>query len=169
MSDLGRQRKVAVMRRALSAVVCCMVSTAAHAQALPLTAADMQQACRIVSGGVKRTAPEDAIAAGACYGAMRGVVQVMQANCRSFSMGQRPAPALSAGEIPSAGDAIAAFDSWVEANPEEADAPAEYGIIVALSQAFPCAPAVPPVAPSSQGGVESGEGERGSSPKDLPE
>ena len=151
------------MRNALraGAIVLAPATVQAQAQALPLTVAEMQRACAIVSGDSERTEPEDAIAAGACYGAMRGVVQVMQANCRSFSVGQRPAPGLSAGEIPSAGDAIAAFDAWVDENPDQTDAPAEYGIIVALAQAYPCFPAIPQVAPSSgerEGSEDEGEG-----------
>lgn len=144
------------MRRAVIAIGACLVPAALHAQALPLTVSDMERACAIVSGDADTTSPEDAIAAGACYGAMRGVVQVMQANCRSFAAGQRPAPALSAGEIPSAGDAIGAFAAWAEANPAEAEAPAEYGIIVALAQAFPCRPGAADLAPTSG---EAGHGD----------
>ena len=138
------------------AVSVSTLAATAAAQAVPQTVGEMQRACRIVSGEAERTAPEDAISAGACYGAVRGVVQVMQANCRSYAAGQRPARALSVGAIPSAGDAIEAFDAWAEENPGEADAPAEYGIIVALARAFPCAPAVPRAAPSSTDGDGSG-------------
>ncbi|HUF56364.1 MAG TPA: Rap1a/Tai family immunity protein [Thermohalobaculum sp.] len=143
------------MRSALIAIGACLLPAALHAQALPLTVSDMQRACAIVSGDTETTSPEDAIAAGACYGAMRGIVQVMQANCRSFAAGQRPATALSAGEIPSADDAIGAFAAWAEGNPAEAEAPAEYGIIVALAQAFPCRRGAADPAPTSG---EAGQG-----------
>lgn len=130
----------------------------ARSQTLPVTVSQMQEACRIVSGEGGGLSAEDAIAAGACYGAMRGVVQVMQANCRSLGAGRRPAGTLSAGKIPTAGDAIAAFEQWAEENPRETDAPAEYGIIVALSAAFPCAPSPSP-GPSGAGAGEDGPGE----------
>ena len=147
------------MRRSLTAVAAILLPAAAYAQALPLTVADMHRACSLVSGEAETATPEDAVAAGACYGAMRGVVQVMQANCRSFATGQRPSPALSVGEIASAGDAIAAFEAWAEANPNEGEAPAEYGIIVALAQAFPCRPAVrTDPAPTSGEAAPSGDG-----------
>lgn len=147
------------MRVALAAAAVCLVPAAL--QALPLTVEDMRRACAIVSGGTETTAPEDAIAAGACYGAMRGVVQVMQANCRSFAAGQRPAAALSVGEIASAGDAIIAFEAWAEANPAEAEAPAEYGIIVALARAYPCRPGQTEPAPTAGEAAPSGEGSEG--------
>lgn len=144
------------MRRLRLIVTACLIPAAAPAQGLPLEVGEMQRACRIVSGGESGFTPESAIAAGACFGAMRGVVQVMQANCRSIAGGSRPAGALSVGEIPASEDAIAAFDAWAEAHPDQADAPAEYGIIVALSEAFPCVPSGsggPPV-PSEPGRSE---------------
>ena len=150
------------MRMVMAATAVCLLPAAVQAQsrALPLTVSDMQRACGIVSGGGQTASPEEAVAAGACYGAIRGVVQVMKANCRSFGAGQRPAPALSRGHVPSAGDAIAAFDAWVDENPDEADAPAEYGIIVALAQAFPCRPSTDP-APTSGDAAPSSEGSDG--------
>ena len=137
------------MRRAFAVAAASLLPAGLHGQALPSTVAEMQRACQIVSGEIETAGPEDAVAAGACYGTMRGVVQVMQANCRSFAAGQRPAPTLSAGDVPSAGDAMAAFDAWAAENPEEAEAPAEYGVIVALAQAFPCTPPRPGPAPTS--------------------
>ena len=157
------------MRHAIAATVVILLPAVIHGQALPSTVAEMQRACRIVSGELETAAPEDAVAAGACYGTMRGVVQVMQANCRSFAAGQRPGPALSAGEIPSAGDAMAAFEAWAEEHPDEAGAPAEYGVIAALAQAFPCRPSMPGPAPTSDEPMQESEpGENAGASEEAP-
>lgn len=124
--------------RLILATMLAMAPAAAKAQALPMTVGDMQRACAIASGEEQDVTPEGAIAVGACYGMMRGVVQVMQANCRSLPMGAKPAAALSLGDIPTAGDAIRAFAAWADANPAEAEAPAAFGVISALSGAYPC-------------------------------
>ena len=124
--------------RATAVMLFTFLPLALQAQALPLTVGEMNRACGIITAQDGEVTPENAVAVGACFGAMRGVVQVMQANCRSFTAGRRPARGLSVGEIPSPEAAIDAFRAWVQANPQEAEAPAEYGIIVALGQAFPC-------------------------------
>ena len=136
------------MRAAAAMLFACLPLTL-HAQALPLTVGEMHRACATITAENGQVTPENAVAVGACFGAMRGVVQVMQANCRSFAVGQRPAPALSVGEIPSPAAAIAAFADWVEAHHDQTEAPAEYGIIVALARAFPCRRAMGGPAPRS--------------------
>lgn len=126
------------MRATIVAGCLAVLPALAGAQALPMTVAEMNRACGMVAGGEGAVGAESAVAVGVCFGLMRGVVQVMQANCRSVGMGRQPAAALTVGEIPTSGHAIRAFADWAEANPNEADSPAAYGVITALAEAFPC-------------------------------
>lgn len=73
-----------------------------------------------------------------CLGMVAGAIEVLRLNCESAKEGLNPAPGLRSGPVPSIGAGAQAFVNWARAHPENWGTYEVWGMMMALTEAFPC-------------------------------